>query len=263
MKNSSIALLNSLGLANASQKAAYAAHVLKAATVSSPAVTIVPATPLVPAKPEVIAQTAKPARPATALVTAAANTVGYGFGELYLNSPAYPIGTAIPAIPLKPASLAVVGVPASPAIPAVAAVIAPAIAAIPGWSDAIEITKAVGSFKIVAYLPYKSAPALIGAPTGLVDGIAEISPATLQATLWRDAVATATPGTAMSEPATLEQYLYKQALDLVAAPSSTSTIETVVKMINGIATNCKKLTLNLSATNYTLGVETLQLGKLG
>jgi hypothetical protein len=193
MKNSPIALLNSLGCVNPSQKAAYAAHVLKAATVSSPAVTIVPAA---------IATLAK-------------------------------------------------------------AVVAPAIAAIPGWSDAIEFTKAVGSVKIVAYLPYKSSPALIGAPTGLVDGINEITPTALQAMLWRDAVATATPGTSTDEPLTLEQYFYKQALAIVSVAGSTSTIESVTRTVNNVVVACKKITLNITAANYTLGVDALQMGKLG
>jgi hypothetical protein len=263
MKNLATALLSSIGCQNASQKALLAAHILKAGTVSSPAVEIILAVTAVAAKPAVIAQTAKPARAATALVTAAANTTGFGFGELYLNSPAYPIGTAIPAITAKPASAAVVGVPAVAAVLAVPAVVAPAIAAIPGWSDAIDIVKSGNGVKITAYLPYKSSPALVGAGTSAVNAINEITPAALQPALWLDAKATNTPEVISSEPATLEQYLYKQALAIVAAPASTSTIENVSKVINNVVVACKKLTLNLAATGYTLNVDGLQLGKLG
>jgi hypothetical protein len=262
MKTPTLGLLNSIGLQNEAQKAALAAQMLHAATVSSPAVTIAPAVAAVAAKPAIIAQTAKPARAATVAVTAVANTTGYGFGELYLNSPAYPAGTAIPAIPAKPASAAVVGVPAVVAVPAVAAVIAPAITALKGWEDAITITKAVDSFKIVAFLPYSSSPALIGAPSSGIDTINEITQPALQPTAWLDAKASNTLGTAISEPATLERYLYKQALALVAQSGSTSTIENVTKPIIGGVIACKKLTLNLTATDYTLGVDSLQLGKL-
>jgi hypothetical protein len=262
MKTPTLALLSSIGLQNAAQKAALAAHIIKAGTISSPAVEITAAVVAKAKIPAVIAQTAKPARPATALVTAAANTVGYSFGQLYLNSPAYPIGTAIPAIPAKPASAVVVGVAEIPAIVAVPAVSAPAIAAIPGWSDAIEFTKSASAVKIVAYLPYKSSPALIGAPTGLVGGINEITPAALQPMLWLDEKASLVPETITVEPATLEQYFYKQALAIVATPASTSTIENATRTINNIVVACKKITLNLTAANYTLGVDALQLGKL-
>jgi hypothetical protein len=263
MKTPPITLLNSIGLQNAAQKAALAAHMLKAGTVSSPAVEITSAVVAKAKVPAVIAQTAKPARLATALVTAADNTVGYAFGELYLNSPAYPAGTAIPAIPAKPASAVVVGVAEISAIVAVPAVSAPAIAAIPGWSDAIEFVKSATGMKITAYLPYKSAPALIGAGTSSIGAINEITPPALQPMLWLDEKASRTPEAVVSEPLTLEQYFYKQALEIVAAPDSTSTIENVSKLVAGNVVACKKITLNLTAVNYTLGVDALQLGKLG
>jgi hypothetical protein len=263
MKTPPITLLNSIGLQNAAQKAALAAHMLKAGTVSSPAVEIIAATAGVIAKPAILAQTAKPARAATAAVLATANTTGFSFGELYLNSPAYPANTAIPAIPAKPASAAIVGVPAVAAVAAIPAIVAPAISAIPGWSDAIEFVKSATGMKIVAYLPYKSAPALIGAGTSSVGAINEITPGALQPMLWLDEKASLVPETVVSEPLTLEQYFYKQALAIIAAPESTSTIENVSKVVAGNVVACKKITLNLSAVNYTLGVDALQLGKLG
>lgn len=263
MKTPTLALLNSLGFTNSSQKAVFAAHVLKVATVSSPAIVITPAVPARVAKPEVIAQTAKPARAATAAVVGTANTTGFTFGQLYPNSPAYPAGTPIPAIPAKPASAAVVGVPAVTAAPGIPAVGSPAISAIPGWHDAIEFTKAVDSFKVVAYLPVVSGGAFVGASTGSIDNIKEMTPPALQPTLWIDEVVSVGADPSLTvEPITLEKYFYKHALEIVNAPGSTSKIENAVKVINNVAVACKKVTLNLSATAYTLGVEALQLGKL-
>jgi hypothetical protein len=263
MKTPPIALLNSIGLSNEQQKALLAAHMLKAATVSSPAVTITPAVPPKAKVPAVIAQTAKPVRAATQPVAASANTTGFGFGELYLNSPAYPAGIGIPAIGAKPASNAVVGVPEIPAIVGVPAVIAPEIKAIPGWFDAISIAKSANGVQVVAYLPFKSAPALIGASTSGIDAINEITPASLQPLVWLDQKASLTPETIFSEPATLEGYLYKQALAIIGQPDSTSTIENTTKLIGANLVSCKKLTLNLFATDYTLGVDELQLSKIG
>ncbi len=202
MKTSSIALLNSLGFTNPSQKAAYAASILKTCTVSSPAAVVVPA---VVANP-----------------------------------------TAVPPVIAK------------------AAVSTPAITAIPGWHDAIEITKAADSFKIVAYLPCIMGGALAGASTGSIDLIREMTSSALQPTLWLDEKASTTPETlTAAEPLTLEKYFYKQALAIVNAPGSTSKIENAIRMIGVNAVACKKVTLNIAATNYVLGVEALQLGKLG
>jgi hypothetical protein len=263
MKLTPLSVLNQIGLRGAEDKALYAANLLKIATVSSPQVIITPAVAAIPAKAAVIAQTAKPARAATAAVTAANNTTGYGFGELYLNSPAYLANTPIPAIPAKPASAAVVGVPAVVAVPAVAAVVSPKIDALKGWEDAITINKTASNIEIIAYLPYASSPLLIGAGTSSIGAINEMTMPALTPGAWLDTKSSTTPGTATSEPATVEQYLYKQAVDLVAKPGSTSTIENANKLVNGVVVPCKKLTLQLAATDYNVGVEDLQLGKLG
>jgi hypothetical protein len=202
MKTPSIAFLNSLGLQNAAQKAALAAHFLKTGTLSSPAVIVVPAI--------------------------AANP------------------TAVPPVLAK------------------AAVSTPAIVAMPGWSDAITFTKTATEVSIVAYLPCVSGGAFAGAATGSIDNIKEITPAALQPTLWLDDKASLTPETlSAAEPLTLEKFFYKQALAIVAQAGSTSKIENVVRTIGSNAVACKKITLNIAATNYTLGVEALQLGKLG
>jgi hypothetical protein len=263
MKLTPLSVLNSIGLREAADRALYAAHLLKTGSVSSPAVTITPAVPAIAAKPAIIAQTAKPARAATAAVTAAQNTTGYGFGELYLNSPAYPIGTPIPAIPAKPASAEVIGVAAVVAVPGVAAVVSPKIDALKGWEDAITINKTASNIEVIAYLPYASSPLLIGASTSGIGSINEMTAPALTPGAWLGEKSSTTPDTATSEPLTVERYLYKQALELVAAPGSSSTIENANKLVNGVVVPCKKLTLQLAATDYTLGVEDLQLGKLG
>jgi hypothetical protein len=255
-------LLNSIGFTNEEQKALYAASVLDAATVSNASFVISAAIPAIPAKPAQIAQTAKPARAATAAVLAAANTIGYAFGELYLNSPAYPIGTAIPAIPAKPASVAVIGYAATPLTPAVAAIMAPAVTARKGWDMAIEITKTTSNIRIEAYLPYASNGLLVGASVSGVSAILEITPSDLAVTQWIDSKASLTPETLSAEVPTLEQYLYKQALAIIAKPSSTSTIDDVIYVAAGVPVACKHLILDLPATDYLPEVASLQLGKL-
>lgn len=194
----------------AEQKVWYAANVLKAACTSSPAVLVRAAVPAIAAKPAIIAQTAKPARPASAAVTAANNTTGYGFGELYLNSPAYPIGTAIPAIPAKPASAEVIARAAIVAVPAVTALTSPAVIAIPEQSGAIKIDKSVaGQITINVKLPLCEGVGIVGSN---LEKIKEFTPSALQATAFLQ------PGTGNSPvlnlggdiaAETLEDYLYR------------------------------------------------------
>jgi hypothetical protein len=262
MKLPVLAELNAIGLRGAADRALLAAHWLKTATVSSPAVTIVPEVPAIAARAAVIAQTAKPLRPQSPIVLAANNTTGYGFGELYLNSPAYPAGTQIPAIPQKPASAEVIGVPAVVAVPKVPAVTSPKIDALKGWDDAIQINKSADNIEIIAYLPYSSSPQLLGSDTSSIGAINEMTAPALAPSKWLGTKSSTTPGTETVLPATVERYFYKQALELVAESGSTSTIENSTKLVNGVVTPCKKLTLQLAATNYTLGVENIQLGKV-
>jgi hypothetical protein len=79
---------------------------------------------------------------------------------------------------------------------------------------------------------------------------------------WLGSKSSNNAATETAVPPTVEQYFYKQAQALVALPGSTSTIENSTKLINGVVVPCKKITLQLAATDYDLGVEDLQLGKL-
>jgi hypothetical protein len=236
-----VLLQNKIGFQNPAQKVWYAAHVLKAALTNSPAVLVRNAVPAVAAKPAVLAQTAKPARAATAAVLAAANTTGYAFGELYLNSPAYPAGTAIPAIPAKPASAAVVGVPAVVAIPATTALMSPAVVALKGWEDAIVISKSATELTVVAELPVIQGTGIVGSVGSF---IAEITPSTLQASDWLDEIVYALGQADNSDRTipTLEQYLYKYALDC-----NHEVVDTI-RNVNGIQVPCKQITATLYPT---------------
>jgi hypothetical protein len=259
MKTPSLALLNSIGFTNPAQKVLYAAAVLKAALVSSPAVTISAAVPVVAAKAEVIAQTAKSARSASLAVSGVANTTGYGFGELYLNSPAYPIGTPIPAIPAKPASVAVVGVPAVVGVAAVPAVVSSSVTAIKGWEEAVTISRdRSGGIGIFVYLPYTSSAGLIGATPIIL----EMTPPTLQPLSWLDTKASETLETLTTEPPTLEQYFYKYAKLLLGMDPTNTSIFKNMRLINGVTTPVKEVKLILPSTNYDFNSDSLQLDKL-
>ena len=207
---SNVALQASLKLSSASQKVWYAANVLRAACTSSPAVLVRAAVAPVVARPAIITQTAKIARTASLPVPAANNTTGFGFGELYLNSPAYPAGTAIPAIPAKPASAVVVGVPAVLPVPAIAAVTSPVVVAIPGQELAVTIDKSVaGIIGITVKFPMAANNAIVGAP----ETIKEFTPSTLVAPAWigdKD-TSTAPPLAGDLATETLEGYLYRNA----------------------------------------------------
>lgn len=231
-------LQNSLGFSHQAQKVYYAALVLKSALTSSPAVVVRKAVPAVAAKPAVIAQTAKPARPASLAVTALNNTTGYTFGQLYLNSPAYPVGSGIPAIPAKPASIAVAAAPAVVAVPAVTPISSPPVEAIKGYEDAIVITKSTSLINIVVELPYSAGVGIVG--SNLLS-IGEITPSKLQANAWIDAPAyiNPTPYPLDGLIPTLEQYLYQYAQEC------DHTITDIIRLVNGISTPCKRLEINL------------------
>jgi hypothetical protein len=263
MKLPVLAELNAIGLRGPADRALYAANLLKIATVSSPAVVIVPEVPAIAARAQVIAQTAKVLRLATPIVPAAQNTTGFTFGQLYLNSPAYPAGTQIPAIPQKPASAEVIGIDAVVAVPKVPAVTSPKIDALKGWEDAIQINKTASNIEIIAYLPYASSPLLVGSGTSAIGAINEMTMPALNPGKWLGSKSSNAAATETSVPPTVEQYFYKQAQALVALPGSTSTIENSTKLVNGVVVPCKKITLQLAATDYDLGAEDLQLGKLG
>lgn len=255
-----VALHNKIGFQRESSKVWYAAHVLKAALSNSPAVPVRTAVAAVVAKPAVIAQTAKPARAATTAVTATNNTTGFGFGELYLNSPAYPVGTAIPAISFKPASAAVAAAAAVTAVPAVTALNSPAVVALPGWSDAITITKssALKTLTVVAELPVNQSVGIVGSQKL---SIGEITPSTLQATEFLQQIAYAlgqsTACIDNAEDTTLEQVLWRNAL------ACNHTIEDTTRTINSALVACKKITVTLYAsTSYNFNSSQLQLDQV-
>jgi hypothetical protein len=260
MKTPSLALLNSIGFTTPAQKLLYAASLLKAATLSSPAVQISPAVPAVVAKLEVIAQTAKPARPASAAVEGGVNP-GHGFGELYLNSPPYPAGTPIPAIPAKPASAAVVGIPGVAAVAAIPAIVAPAVVALKGWEDAIVISsgRVPNTIDVVVSLPVNSSGYLIGAEAT----VNEITPTTLSVDSWLDNKASMTAETITNEPPTLEQYFYKYAKYYLVEHSTVGSITKSTKLMkDGVIIPVKKITLSLAVTNYDYFIDSLQLDKV-
>lgn len=253
-----VALINTIGLAHHGQKVWLAAHQLKAALTNSPAVTIRAAIPAVKAKAAVIGQTAKPARPASAAVTAANNTTGYGYGELYLNSPAYPAGTPIPAISAKPASAEVLAAAAVVAAAAKPAIVLPPIMALRGWADAIQINKTPEALTVIAELPIANSPALVGSDLFV---IGEITPPDLIAPAWLDGSQNLAPyiGDEDKNIVTLEQYLYKNMTELM--DTSIDTVVTdITRIMNGESVTCKRLVTTLyPLPGFDLQSKSLQL----
>jgi hypothetical protein len=252
-----VALHNKIGFQQPSEKVWYTAHVLKAALSNSAAVPLFAAVPNRAAKPAVVAQTAKPARAATAAVTAANNTTGYGFGELYLNSPAYPIGTAIPAIGAKSASAAVAAADAIAAQAASPAISSPAVVALTGWSDAISIVESSANdeLTVTAQLPVTQGVGIVGS-NKLVIG--EITPTALQATNFVGGIVYAlgqdTDVQDNPEDTTLEQVFWRNAL------LCDHVITDTTRTINGVVISCKTIVVTLYPSgDYQFGSNQLQL----
>jgi hypothetical protein len=231
-------LQNSLGLQHQAHKVYYAALVLKAALTNSAAVLVREAVPAVAARAGRPDQLARPARAATAAVSAANNTVGYVFGQLYLNSPAYPIGTAIPAIPAKPASQFLPGITEIVAVPAITAVSSPEVQAIKGWEDAIQIIKTQELITIIAELPVINGVGIVGFD---YTKIGEITPVTLQANAWLNAPASSVPIVWDEDKSvkTLEEYFYKY-LQL-----SDHTTTDIIRIHDGVSISCKRFEISL------------------
>lgn len=228
---SNATLQASLNFLNNAQVAFYAATVLKSALLSSPPLTAQKARK---ASPEVLAQTAKSARAASAAVLGVDNTTGYAFGELYLNSPAYPIGTPIPAIPAKPASAAVAYAAAVTALPEIKV---PAVVALKGWEDAISINSVSNTFVITAQLPVTTSVGIVGSTSTV---IGEITPPGLQATAWMAGKASnLTPG--LNDPTilTLESLLFTY------GKLCEHTISDSVRVVNGVTIACKTLVVTV------------------
>lgn len=247
----------SLNCFHPSQLAWYSAHVLKSALLNSPAVLVRAAVPAVLPKAAILYQSAKPARAATAAVTAVNNTTGYSFGELYLNSPPYPVGTAIPAIAAKPSSLEVVAQPAVLAVPGITAINAPPVIALKGWEDAIKITRTSQLCTIEAELPVAANVGIVGSNKVV---IGEITPSALQATAWLDELGSQPlNGTSLNDPSipTLEQYFwhYAQLCDH-------TTVDTI-RVVNGVSLPCKKITVNVYAlTGFDPLLPSIQLSEI-
>jgi hypothetical protein len=255
MKLTPIAILNKIGFANAAQKALYAASLLSAASKGSPAVSIRKA---VAAKAAVIGVPAFAGRAASPAIAANAANPVIAAGALFPGSPAFAAGAAVPAFPAKPATVAIV---AQPAVPAVTAITSPVIVPLPGWDGAITISKTETLIGITAYLPASTGPALFGFPTDNVANILEMTAPAIQSTDWLGALASATPTTAVSDPAvTTEQYLYEAAQ---ALGSAIAIIEDVLYTLStGLKIPCKKITMYLTATGYDITSQDLQLAKL-
>jgi hypothetical protein len=258
----SIPVLSSIGFLNHAQRCVYAAFLLKAGSVSSPTVTISPATLRIPAKAQVIAQTAKLARLPSLAVPASENTVGYGFGEIYLNSPAYPAGTVIPPISAKPASLEVIGVPAVAEVPAKTAVVAPPIVVPPHFGNAISIEKNSDYIDITAYFPIASSPLLMGSSK---ESFIEITPSALTIpTFIGTKVSTEVDiySNANYTPATLEEYFRYWAFQTINLSFNAGGFTTEMHDFNGVVMRSKKVSLRVKATNYNIYDEEFQLGKI-
>jgi hypothetical protein len=255
MKLTPIAVLNKIGFTNAEQKALYAASLLYAGLRQSPAVIIRKA---VAGKAAVVGVPAFAGRAASAAIAANASNPAIAANALFPGSPAFAAGAAVPAFPAKPA---IPEVMAQPAVAAVAALSSPAINPLPGWGEAVMITKTETAIGVVAYLPVSTSPMLLGAPTDTISSILEITPAALQATNWIGELASATPTTDTTNVAvTMEQYLYEQALALGAGAIVENMMFTLT---TGVKVPCKKITLNLSATGYIPMSDDLQLAKIG
>jgi hypothetical protein len=250
-------LYRTIGLSNAQQEAWYAAHILMSALTDSPAIVIAPAIPAIIAKPAILAQTAKPARAESQAVLAANNTTGYAFGELYLNSPAYPAGTAIPRIPAKRASAEVIGVPEVIGVAGKPQIATPVIKAVPGWSDAIQISQSDTNLIVTAELPAYSGVGLVGSDK-LVIG--EITPPGLQASAFVDTPAGGiSNGTANTLTATtVEELFYKAALQIPG-----TIVTDVVRTAPGMAVNCKRIVVTIpTPEGFDIQSDSLQLDKL-
>jgi hypothetical protein len=266
----------SLKFQSAEQKVWYAAHVLLAACSNSPAIAISPAQPKVDGKRAIPAYAGFTGFPAK---TAAQNTTGYAAGEVFPGraevpaqaaaagylavaripavalSPAYPSGTAIPNYPvLPPRAEQVLVLPKA----AVVEVKSPAIKAVPGWIDAVDInTNVNGQARVIVELPLYGGAGLIGSDKM---PIGEITDPLLQATVWVDTLAgTTVNNTLVDVPGeTLEQFLFRNALLCVE-----HTIADIVRNVAGTLVNCKRITVLMDvAPTFNASSDLVQLDKI-
>jgi hypothetical protein len=247
-----------INLKNDGQAAWYMAHVLMAALTNSPAVLARSAVPGVVGKRPVAGYAGFTA---TAPVTAVANTTGKLAGEVFPGrpavaaipasggyaalaaipaiapSPAYEPGTAIPAYPTVAARPAVVEVLP---VAAITAVTAPAVAALKGWEDAIEITQSATELIIDATLPIATSVGIVGSSKV---AIGEITPANLQATAWLDTVITANHvSESIASPVigeSLESAFYRH------ANLCPKVVTDTIRVVNGVSLPCKRIVVTL------------------
>jgi hypothetical protein len=251
------ALQKSLNFNHPAQLVWYSAHVLLAALQNSPSAFVQAAIPGVVGKPAVIGQNAHPAYPARAAIPANENTSGYVFGELYKSSPAYPRLTPVPAIPAKAATaevIAVAGITAKAPIPSINA---PAVVALPGWQDAIDIVQTSNLLTVTAELPVATNVGLVGSSKTI---IGEITPSALQANAWLDEKGdTEDYGFNLYDPsiAIMEQLFYKNALECK------HTVSDTVRIVNAISVPCKRIVVTLYAlSGFDAASDSLQLSKI-
>jgi hypothetical protein len=179
----------------------HAKNITRAILAASSIVKSSPGVLAVVARPAVVAAPAYAARPASALVPASANTAGVVAGALFLDSPAYPPGTAIPAIPFKPATLAREAAMASPAVAAAAA-----IPGVKPWNDAFKISAFVGGTDLIVELPYS--PKIYAQTLDLGLSIVEV-PGTSMVVPTVKSFANPSP---LATPKNLESYIYGEML---------------------------------------------------
>jgi hypothetical protein len=237
MKTPSVALLNSLGFttSNYAQLAAYCWYLLRASN------TNIPAKAAVTAKAAVIAQPAHPAYAARPAITAAQNTAGYTFGQLYLNSPAYAAGVAVPAIGAKPATAAVTAVPA-----VVAQAATKESVARPGLQNACRLNELDG-YELIANIPYDRSYELTG--NNFEDKhLLELSPTLAPPTVWNGIKAATTPGNlvAANLKPTVEALFYECAMKCQQNNPDSVSIKDVV--FGALSIPCKEIKIRIGTT---------------
>jgi hypothetical protein len=127
-------------------------------------------------------------------------------------------------------------VPAANGNPAIPAVTAPAVAPNPKFTGSCTITDTANTKKILARLPYSAAALAKGAnlSVALLD---EASPTTLDLGAWIGAKASNIPTVEMvAGIKTVEQYLYKSAVDAIVDLGAAATADDYValKLYNGM-----------------------------
>lgn len=256
MKTPLLALLNSIGFANAAQKCMYAAHLLRAALTNSPAITV---RKKVAAKAAVAYRPAYPARAASAAIPASPSNPAIAANTLFFGQAAIAAGAAVPAFPAKAATPEVL---AQAAVAAVTELKSPEIKALLGWADAVTIVESAASISIEVYLPVSHGVELLGGSSETIEALGEITPPVASSD-WLDTKASSTPDTSLAEPLTLEQYFAKHAIAFLA-DGGTGTDTFVNKMVGTYSVACRKFNLMLPTNgSFDPSLASIQLDKIG